>query len=547
MFKSFFKYPRFFSASLVFILVVIFLGIPFFKMGFDSDCFGFVYYSSKIKSWSDLLEFLLGKKEFGYASLNIETGRIGANSPYRPLGWLFCYARYLFFEYNAYFYFLSFVVIHAFAASTIYYVYSLFLNNLWAFLLSLFFAFHPALVTSFIGLTGEEAITIFFWGLALLFYTKYFFNNRFFFYFFSALFYFISLFAWELGLIIPFLIFLFLLFFDWPNVIKKSWLFFVFLLAYLPLRMAIVTDALGLTFKKIFFGTIANLRQVVMPFWGVDSKLIVFVLTLIMAGSLVFYFLKNRKSMKKMLFYCLGAAGGAWPIFLVGSNGRYLYLALPFLALIFFELIKFYSDFLPIGFRKKFIVFVLALFVCWQVSLDVVKLSNREDYTHRRDEALKELAVQYAGKDVNLACINVLHFCNNELFLMQSGLTQALRMFSGDDNLSFYFIEESKIYCKKNFIGDIKVEAIKNGYRLTSSDSKNLFFLFHGCENNKIFQTPMAQLVINNCFSYWQADDVSIIFKQDWLKHFKKKKAIIFMWDVRNWKFKELNSSHLFI
>ena len=174
-------------------------------------------------------------------------------------------------------------------------------------------------------------------------------------------------------------------------------------------------------------------------------------------------------------------------------------------------------------------------------------MSNREVYTYKRDLAFVEVAKKFGGKkDLRLIYLGTLHFYDNEIFLMQSGMTQASRIFLKDPRLLAYHVSESKIYCKDVPVGNFEIVPVLGGYRFISSDPENLFIMCpYYWEEGGCIDFSMGRIIVNKKLSGWQATDVTFVFDDKWVNKSNIKNTVILTWDVVSWKFVELDKSHL--
>ncbi|MCK4265280.1 hypothetical protein KAW80_02900 [Candidatus Babeliales bacterium] len=548
-------------ATLVGVGVFLFLGVPYIKMGFDSDCFGFVEYCSRFKSLSEFWASLFKPIQEAYAPLNELQFQIEKPSflgtYYRPLGTILYFICYKLFGFNAYGFFLIHILLHAFTASFVFLIFTFFLENLWAVLLSLVFALHPALVPSYIGLTCELLPVYFFLGLSILCYGHYLKSDKFFYYLFSNIFFLLSLFSYELPLIVPFIVLFYLIVFDYNQIVKRSLLFFSTVFIYLFLRYLILGGGLGkfissqsglLNLKNRFLAVFFNWHQAIKPFWGMQqmSKLFVAALTFLFIVIVCFNVIYRKPDRKKIIFYVGAFFMASWNIFLGSSCTRYFYIAVVFFALILFEVIKFLSLFIKISKRKNFIAAGLILFILWGGYHASYSLTRRELYTSMRDNAYFNLAKKYKNQDVKLVYLGFLHCYNDEIFLMQSGVTQASRIFFNNPDLLAYHVIQSKFYSKTTTNKNFEIIPADRGYRFVSPDPENLFIMSsYKWQEGNFEKFSMGHFVVNRKQSGWQAADMTFIFDEKWLGADDLRKTIFVTWDMVNWRLKELNKDHL--
>jgi hypothetical protein len=561
--ERFFTKEKLLFGSIVFVLVFILCGVLYKNMGHDSDAFGMVYGAAKerftfasffkVKSSADTESTLNEMHNKGWGDVNFF-------STYRPLRKLMIYFSFKLFGENAYAYFLVAAFFHAFTSVLLFLIFTFFLSNLYAFLLSIVFAFHPVLFNSYIGLTCLAIPVFLFLFLSAFLYALYYRFNYLFLYFLSAVIYFVSLFFYEMPLSFPFIILLFLLFFDKKNIFKKSYLFFLAMASYFFTKillfggMAKNQNVTILSVVKLIkcriISTLNNWYQMIKPFWGMQdfSKVFVSVITGIFLIGVVLQLILDKKNRKKIVFYILSFFAASWVLFIYCSNGRYLYFAVPFFCLIVFEQIKFLSGFLSVKFRKGFVVCGLLLFSVWGIYRATSSLKRRELYTYRRDIAFQNIVKKYGSiKDLQLVYLGALQSYNNESFLLMSCMAQASSLFFKNFNLPVYQTIELRFYVKKTTDKNFNIYPIPGGYRFVSTDPENIFVMCpYSWVEGKDVDSSMGVIKVNKKLDGWQATDVSFVFNDRWLELFKSKNTIFLTWDVAKWEFVELEHKNLF-
>jgi len=174
-------------------------------------------------------------------------------------------------------------------------------------------------------------------------------------------------------------------------------------------------------------------------------------------------------------------------------------------------------------------------------------LKRRETYTFRRDNAFRELAGRYTHlKDFRIIFLGTLHCYNHEIFLMQSGMTQAARIFFNNPDLLAYHVTEARLYSKEQAKATFDVKPIPGGFRFISPDPENLFIMcrYSWREGDEI-TFSMGKIIIHKKYSGWQANDISFIFDQRWLEPSLIRNTIFLTWNMVNWRFVTLDTAHL--
>lgn len=219
-----YKFSKHIFALSACLLVFLILGIPYSTIGFDSDCFGLVFFSAQIKSLHELLFSLFKPVQSSYVALNEITAHApeGFLTYFRPFMTLAHYLCYQIFGLNPYAYHLVNVVLHALTTSCLVYLFSHFLNSWVAFLLALAFAFHPALTPAYIGVTSHVVPGYLFWALMLLAYVKFLKTDEQRWHLLAAFLFLLSLLCYEIIIVFPIVLMLFLIIFRNNNWIPDS-------------------------------------------------------------------------------------------------------------------------------------------------------------------------------------------------------------------------------------------------------------------------------------------------------------------------------------
>ncbi len=542
---------------LVIFITFCFLVIPYKNISFDSDTLGFIYHFSQLKSLSGLMNSMSGKLEAAHASLNVELGKINALSYYRPLLHPFYYFLVKFFGTNPYPYFLLASLFHAIVAGMVFYIFLLFLDYIWAFLLALLFAFHPALTETMLGSTcmlTQIYVLVF---IAIILYIKYIRTNNNKFYLLSSFFYLLALFFYEIPFALPGIPFLYFLLFDRSNLIKKTWLLFFVNLFYGVVRILLLGLPSGgktldlLPILSNFKSTLILWKLTLKSFLGMVAmpNFITALITLFLVVLVCLFLIYQSDQRKIMLFYIGSFIIASWAVVLgYGCQTRYLYMGIPFFVLILYELVTFVVKYIPVKSKSLFkggILFILLLCSVIYASLSLRKL---ESYTHARDLAfihLADKAPYYKGKKIIF--LGNLVYSDYMIFPLGSGMTQAARFFLKDPNLLAYHVLEANFYSKNQPKDNFYIKPIKNGYRFISPNPELYNFICsHSLKEGDTKEFFMGIMYINKKFSVWQASDISFVFDQKWLNLAQSKEIIFLSWDMVKQQFIELNSRHLY-
>lgn len=538
------KNSIFFFAIAIFFIIFIVLGIPYMTIGFDSDCFGLVFLSSQIKSFNDLLVHLFKPIQSCYVALNEQVcyQPDGFLTYFRPLMTLSHYICYQLFGFTPYTYHLINVGLHALTTSLVFVIFSSFISLSSSFMLSLLFAFFPALTPAYVGVTSHVVPTYVFSALIVLTYKKFLETNCMRWQLISALCFTLSLLCYEIMIVFPFILVVFLLMFNYDKIFYRSYLFVVAFFGYLAARFFLLGAPAAheqkiLNFTslphKIFF----NWHQAIKPFWGLQtiSKPIVIGVTLIFLTLLLsaFFYAPHRR--KKFIFYTISFFLLCWPISLVTADPRYFYPAIPFFILILYEIVlHFFSNLLLLSF---------ALLISWSIWHDTNALRTRSFVTHARDRAFQGLAEYYGHiPDLRLIMIGTLHCYNHDTLFMQQGMTQAARLFFNNQNLEAYHITQAKIYSHNQTQRSFLIKQLNNGFRFISPEPEKLFFMIpHSWNEETPVPFSMGTIIVHKKSDSWKASDISFLFDAQWLHKADLTKTKFVTFDLKLWSFVELN------
>jgi len=534
-------------ALVLFIVVILFLGLPYRFMGFDSDCFGYIY---RVGHGSfTLKEFFCKPISICYAPVNEVIDSAKASMLYRPLPLCFIYWLYQFFGTHAYPYFLLSILFHAFSCVLIYLIFLQVVFDPYALFLALLVAVFPSHTPSLLGITSFIIICYTLCFLALFLWVLFKQTRHWYWYIGSGLLFFSSLFVYEMPLIFPFVICWYLFIFDRKNFIKDSWLFFVFEALYFLLRYCMIgckSFTAGSGLIQLIVQIPDNIIQAIKPFFGMQdaSWPVVAILLFLLILLFVVYCAFKKDERIKMLFYSTAFIACSWPIFLCNSSSRYFYLAVPFFCLLLYELICFVSEFL---FGKKEPLFILgSLFFCigWSGFYTTRALIQREAYTHGRDIAYARLTRFIKTPQDKIVVIGSLHAYNHEVFLMFSGVSQAISLFTGLDQKNIFHVKEAAIMGQHDTQSCFDILPVPGGYRFVSQEPKKLFMMCpYGWKEGVPVLYSMGTIIPHHIDNGWKCTDLSIMFDKRWLINLEYLRIVT--WNPARWDFEELPTDHL--
>ncbi len=545
------KFAKHIFALLAGLLVLLILGIPYTNIGFDSDCFGLVFFSAQIKSFHDLVLYLFKPIQSSYVALNELTTHApeGFLTYFRPFMTLAHYVCYQIFGFNPYAYHLVNVGLHALTTSCLVYLFADFLNYWIAFLLALVFAFHPALTPAYVGVTSHVVPGYLFWALMLIAYAKFLKTERIYWHFLAAFLFLLSLLCYEIIIIFPVILILFLLIFYDKNIVKKSYLFFITTLGYLATRYFLLGPAATHEQKALVLSSLPhkimfNWYQAVKPFWGLQngSKLMTIAVTLFFSTAFLITFLQAAERRRRLFFYLVSFFLLAWPISLVTADGRYFYPAIPIFALMLYEVVLHGTNRLHKKYSAPTTLFCLLLFIAWGMVHDRQALATRVFVTHQRDRAFQGLAAYYRTiPDLRIIMLGTLHCYNSDTLLMQQGMTQAARLFFKNPELEAYHVSQAKIYSDGCTNHSFLITPLANGFRFVSPVPEKLFFMIpHSWQEETVIPFSMGTIIVHKKAASWKASDISFIFDSSWLTSTDLVKTRFVTFDLKLWGFVEI-------
>ncbi len=542
---------------IIFLITFSLLGIPFSKIGFDSDCFGLVFLSSQINGLKDLLTQMQGSVQSSYEALNeVSKSQFhGFLTYFRPIMTLSHYVCYKIFGLNAYAYHLVNVGLHATTSSIVFIIFSKFISCGIAFLLALLFAFFPALTPAYVGVTSHVVPTYLFAALMIICYQRFLLTNRQRWQLVSAIFFLISLFCYEIIIVFPIVLTLFLFIFQETNtfdikkIVRQTYAFWIALLTYFVLRLfllgsSISKSSFSLNFFSLIQKIIFNWYQAIKPFFGLQdfSKLVTIFVALICIIIIIFAFIKDQTTRKIIYFCSLSFFILAWPISFVTSDGRYFYLSIPMFIFMFYIALESTSKLF--SFKQKYLIpkIVLLIGIVCGALHGTHALIIRSFVTNQRDKAFERLARDYKNiKNLRLIMIGTLHCFNNDTLFMQQGMTQAARLFFNNPRLEAYHVTQAKIFSHKKTMKSFIIESLKNGFKFKSPDEENLFFMIpHTWKEENVIPFSMGKIIVHKKHATWKASEISFLFDEKWLKPEDKDRTIFVSFDLSTFTFKEL-------
>jgi hypothetical protein len=356
----------------------------------------------------------------------------------------------------------------------------------------------------------------------------------------SIFFYICALLSYEVTMVAPVLLALFVLFFAhtrWRDVVP----FVGINIAYFGLRFLVMgipsASGAGVSMSSFITKILDNCMQAIKPFWGLqDAPTGVAIAVTLLFGLLCLqHCVRFPQQRWQMLWLVLSFGAGSWGIFLGNSSSRYFCMGLPFFVILVYLIIQ---GLMSVNKSR----FVLAMLVIAGGARTIYNQTRREAYTAERDKAIQQLVADYPTK--NYFVLSAPHFCNNEIFLLSSGVMQGIQLVGNRPDARVYHLIQIPL-CTKTFPsqGTIEVTAMPHGYRVCSTNPKDLWFMvLHGVDHMKI---SMGELVFHKKTSSWQATDVEIILNPEYRTKAWLEETTVVMWDPQAWRFDKVQTEHL--
>jgi len=391
---------------ILFLMIFVILGLPHTNWGFKTDDFSNILHSN-ITSWSQFFRlFYEGNIEAFYVPSNQTPGQSAFFAGlFRPLSFVYYLPQFYFFHTWAYGYYLVTIAFHALAAVLLF-NFLLLITDYWlAFMLALFFGFHPSLY-NWLGWTSAQTyfieLVIILTIISLL--IKYLKTENTWLYYAAVGLYPCTIFLKEASIVLPFwvLIGVYLSTRKWSRALKISSGFWLVAFGYLIARAAIfplTSNTSTLTFKPTWESFSQRMSSRLFDFvtYGVDmlglswlpnstylptysivlkSMCIMFILI-----CLFWCFIKSTQK-TLILFLIFSMLLFTWPAILMHYQPRYIYLGLPFFILSLGGLLKY---------APKVSTFVLALILPITIIFLHTKLTTREKTLHYISSSFQEL------------------------------------------------------------------------------------------------------------------------------------------------------------
>jgi hypothetical protein len=506
-------------------------------MGVDCDFFGVLQEIRLLDSWKHLWQTSLAHSYFPANEMTVENN---FGSFYRPiLQYSHAIENYFLQDW---WYGYTLVAIAFFGMTTgilaVIFTYAFPLFD--ALLLASLCAVHPALSPSLLSVTVLLSSAYFFIALSTLFYIFFYQHRKLTFLFGSLFFLFLALLSYDLLMIAPILLLLYLYFFNQKYILDVIPYFFIngiciglriFFMGTPPQKNL---HDLSILIKQV----LDNIIQVLRPFWGLEwtSTLIALCLTLLFTFLILMHWIQHKKDRQTIIWLLCSFIIGSWGIIVGYAQSRYFCLGLPFFAMLLYLL-------LDRSVSKKIVRGILILLIIAWGTRTFLNQANREKYIYARDIALHQLLNEYPSKQYFI--LTIPYFCKNEHFLLGTGIMQGLQLYSKDNTLKVYNIFNKIALYLEDFPskGTLIINNSEHGYEIISTDPKNIWFtVLPGVEK---YETSMGTVIIQKRKTSWQATELVVEFNDTYLQKNWINNTTFMYFDPHTWKFLPLQKDHL--
>lgn len=510
--------------------------LPFPSMGLDSDFFGVLWDVRATDSWISFWKSSLAQT---YYPVNEQQQATTFLSFYRPIVQHLHALENYFFENWWLGYFFVAMGFFSCIAGILFLLFSYAYPLVDAVLMALLWAVHPALSPSLLSVTVLLTSAYFFIALSAFLYAQFYLRRSKLALWGSCLAYLCAALSYDLLMIAPALVVLFVFFCArdaWRSIIP----FAITGIGYLVLRVsamgAFPSSSQGLLTLSLH-GVIDNIVQTTKPFWGIQNAptWVALVIVFFFVSLCLYHAWRYPSHRWTMLWLILSFGVGSWGIIIGNSSSRYFCMGLPFFVMLVHMILR--------GiFSVNLTRIILAVFVLMGGARTYLNHYYREIYTSERDTALQQLVADYPTK--NYFVLSALHFCNNEIFLLSSGVMQGIQLVGNRPDARVYHLIQIPL-CTKTFPsqGKIEVTAVPQGYRIRSTQPEDLWFMVsHGVERMKI---SMGELIFHKKHSSWQATDVEIILNPEYCTKAWLDETTVVIWNPQIWRFEKVQTDHL--
>lgn len=528
---------------LFFVIIMPFLlvGYPWFL---DGEDMGYMFIASQIKNFWDSFSYgqlmCVAPLEYTSTSFYVDCQQAATffSTYFRPIISACTYVQYQLFGLVAFPYYAVTIVLHGLIASILFYGLAPLVGCVISWLVCCFFAFHPTLM-GWIGKfdTQSAQVSTILALLACIFLVKGITRKRNVYLVFSGFMFFVCLLSREVFILFPVIVFLGLHLLPLGHMyrsIKQRFIYHIQILgwfavagiAYLVLRVCcfpLVSLSSTAIFKipAVKFSTIFHFFYDIfwlqlIPWssyaffssyahgWYYGVYVALKILILLIMGIL---FVTNTRK-KWILFACLAAITFYWQFFFgVGLSIKQLYESLPFVMFGLTVLLG-YSRII----QKRLVRVLVLSFLSMGVVINAYNVLSHVRWL-RNYGIKKSNATDYLKDMVGNTLINKpLCYMGNTSVLSSVGILQAAWLKGVSHQVPHYFLTKLLIASHVSYataIKHVKMEKIDDGFRVTSLDHDNVWFMF----SPGLMPDYLKEFIIHE-----QQDDkifdASIMFKQ---------------------------------
>lgn len=349
---------RFIIASLIFLCIFCFLGLPFTEWWFNGDDFSGLALGKNMQTIKTFFYHVLHGNVNIYTFPSNHQSFVSWNSVpqyqnnfmsvyYRPIQCIYLAITHLFLGLNGYAYYLINVFLHSFNTATLFCIFSSITSPVMAILWALFFAFHPQIGFRFGHLVNfQYYINFIFLIGTILFFKNYLETHKKFFLFFSCFFFMFSIFTRETGFILPLILFIGGYLYTqkisfFPIIHLSIALFYLMIRIFLyPFSNTLTVISLLPLIKQKY----NEFLYLIYDTFGLSwlpyghMKIRFFIIASILCLGL-YLFLKNTHKIWLVFFTCCYLLM-LWPSIIGFYSPRYYYEAAPFILIVFILLTK---------------------------------------------------------------------------------------------------------------------------------------------------------------------------------------------------------------
>ncbi len=531
----------------LFSVVFLFLGLAITEWGFLHDDYGTIWHAAQITSWNDFLKLFSnpGMHSVVQPSNCVLPEQSFFVVIYRPLACVLHALQIFFFGFFAHKHFLFTIFFHAINTALLFFLYSRLLSRNAAIWGAAFFAFHLSGWDWLGWISGQTHIITLTMMLLLSIMTFYFIQTK------KpillggiGLLHLVALFFREKPIVFPVLLILIYLFYrkNFPVTAHLKPVILVTTitnLCYLVIRnifypmeaerqggnfiIKLFTDFIG-SIPDRFFDAVTYIVDITNLAWMPGGNRLFKGIAIICMTMLLGFILAHRVKLKEIVFCFLSMCLLMWPMLVRHYSSRYLYCALPVLCLLFALALTDSDQQSPrfFAFKKTMLWF----FLIFSMTMLPLHLKSRGQILNTYNQAFITLAADKSlfHKEI---CFIALPY---DFFT--TGNAQALWMYELPTNTPVYYDRRTFTWTKPLLATNLlDIKKIETGFRLSSKDSSQLWFLPLDQSTN------MGEIIVNaKDQKSGNISSMDFILYPVWLK----KDLVFITWDQKKQNFKFL-------